>query len=149
MSLSNQSIPIVPIPRPSATETLENLYNNIKTSVPGNTAGIAGGIRWHLTNKNIGTYAWGKSALAGAGNNGTYITTNTLVKGASTTNGAYVRTWQPKEFVANHPVKVTSFTNAALQYATRNYSLNTVSYGRGPIAAASVKTSVYGRVATL
>ena len=122
MAQSTQQIPVLPIDRPSSRETLEDLYNKINTGAPN-------GIRWHLASKNSATYAWGYSARVGVGGiNGQLITT---LNDPDVNARGYVRQWQPKQFAAFQPLRVTSFNRNALEYSSRVLSIDTARYGTG------------------
>jgi hypothetical protein len=101
-----------PTPRPSSTESLLDLYKNIRTSQPS-------GIRSHLTRNTINSMAWGLGKQAGAPN---YMTTR---RNADT---QYERTFQPSQFLVYAPLRVTSFNGYSLRYAQNAYNHDNRNY---------------------
>lgn len=92
-----------PTPRPSRTEKLVDLYNNVN-------ANPATGIRSHIYNR-AGLMSWGLSKDAGAP---AYMSTNKF------SDTQYTRTFQPSSFAvfAGSP---GSFNKFALNYAVNGY----------------------------
>ena len=88
-----------PTPRPSRTEKLVDLYNNVN-------ANPAIGIRSHIYNRT-GKMAWGLSKDAG---DPTYMSTNKF------SDTQYTRTFQPSSFITRITAK-GGFNDFALEYA--------------------------------
>lgn len=92
-----------PTPRPSKTEKLVDLYNNVN-------ANPASGIRSHISNRG-GLMSWGLSKDAGAP---TYMSTNKF------SDTQYTRKFQPSSF-AVFSSSPGSFNQFALNYAVNGY----------------------------
>lgn len=98
-------MPFNPTPRPSKTETLLDLYNNIN-------ANPATGIRSHLVNKSLTTRAWGEGKQAGSP---LYMSTNRYQ------DTQYNRAFQPSEFKV-FTGQPGSFNQFSLNYAKNTYN---------------------------
>ena len=117
-----------PTPRPSRTERLVNLYQNISTRNAGASPDFGGGIRSHLDPRkvDVNTRFWGLGSKAGAP---IYHTTNTFQ------DTQYNRRFQPTEFATlrtgNNSLGNrynTSFNPFAQQYAVGAYKHDNTRY---------------------